>query len=137
MDRERIIADLNDILSLEYTAVLQYTYEEFVLKGIERQQFAPMFRAEATESLGHAQMVGAKIVSLGGTPTTEVGPIDTSTELGAILENNLRLESKAVELYTRALNHVGEDDIALRVMLENQIEVEKGSVEELQKLLAK
>ncbi len=137
MDREQIIADLNEILSLEYTAVLQYTYEEFVLKGIERQQFAPMFRSEATESLGHAQLVGAKIVSLGGTPTTEVGPIDTSTELRAILENNLKLETKAVDLYSRALEHAGEDDVALRVMLENQVEVEKHSVEELQKLLAK
>jgi bacterioferritin len=137
MDREQVIADLNEILTLEYTAVLQYTYEEFVLKGLERQQFAPLFRSEATESLGHAQTVGAKIVALGGTPTTEVGHIDTSTELEAILENNLKLESRAVELYTQALHHVGDDDIALRVMLENQIEVEKSSVEELQKLLAK
>ena len=137
MNKEQVIADLNEILTLEYTAVLQYTYEEFVLKGLERQQFAPMFRSEATESLGHAQLVGAKIVALGGTPTTEVGSIDTSTELRAILENNLKLESKAVELYTRALGHVGEDDVALRVMLENQIEVEKHSVEELNRLLAK
>lgn len=136
MNREQVIADLNEILSLEYTAVLQYTYEEFVLKGLERQQFAPMFRAEATESLGHAQMVGAKIVALGGEPTTEIGPVDRSTELRAILENNLRLETRAAELYTRALQHVGDDDVALRVMLENQVEIERGSVEELQKLLA-
>lgn len=137
MNKEVVIADLNEILTLEYTAVLQYTYEEFVLKGLERQQFAPMFRGEATESLGHAQMVGAKIVALGGIPTTEVLPIDTSTELRAILENNLKLESKAVELYTKALHNAGDDDVALRVMLENQIEVETASVEELRLLLAK
>lgn len=135
MDREQIIADLNEILSLEYTAVLQYTYEEFVLKGIERQQFAPMFRAEATESLGHAQMVGAKVVALGGMPTTAIGEIDTSTDLRAILAHNLELETKAADLYTRALEHVGDDDIALRVMLENQVEIERSSVEELKKLL--
>jgi bacterioferritin len=135
MDKAQVIADLNEILSLEFTAVLQYTYEEFVLKGIERQQFAPMFRAEATESLGHAQMVGAKVVALGGIPTTVVGTIDTSSELRAILENNLKLETRAAELYTRALRNVGEDDIALRVMLENQVEIERGSVEELRKLL--
>ena len=135
MNKEQVIADLNEILSLEYTAVLQYTYEEFVLKGIERQQFAPMFRAEATESLGHAQMVGAKVVALGGAPTTAVGPIDTSTELRAILESNLKLETRAAEMYSRALQHVGDADIALRVMLENQVEIERRSVEELQKLL--
>jgi bacterioferritin (cytochrome b1) len=64
-----------------------------------------------------------------------VGPIDTSTELRAILENNLKLETRAAEMYSRALEHVGDDDIALRVMLENQVEIERGSVEELQKLL--
>jgi bacterioferritin len=96
-----------------------------------------MFRAEATESLGHAQMVGAKVVALGGVPTTTVGSIDTSSELRAILEHNLKLETRAAEPYTRPLRNVGEDDIALPVMLENQAEIERGSVEELRKLLGR
>ncbi len=135
MNRKQVIADLNEILSLEYTAVLQYTYESFVLTGLERPRFLPMFRAEATESLAHAQMVGEKIVALGGVPTNEVGPIETATDLRVMLENNLRLERSAVDAYSRALDHA-QDDVALRVMLENQVQVEKNSVEELERILA-
>jgi bacterioferritin len=134
MDREQIVADLNEILSLEYTAVLQYTYESFVLKGMDRPRFLQMFRGEAAESLTHAQMVGDKIVALGGNPTAEVGRINTTTELHAMLKHNLSLERMAVELYSRALDHA-QDDVALRVMLENQVQVEKTSVEELERIL--
>lgn len=135
MNKEQVIADLNELLTLEYTAVMQYTYEGLVLSGLERPRFLAMFQGEADESLMHARMVGEKIVALGGIPTTEVGPIDTSTDLMTMLRNNLRLESKAVELYSQALEHA-QDDIALRVMLENQVQVEKASVEELQRILA-
>lgn len=135
MDKEQVIADLNELLTLEYTAVLQYTYEGFVIAGLDRPRFVAMFQGEANESLMHARMVGEKIVALGGIPTTEIGAIDTTTDLMTMLRNNLALESKAVELYSRALEHA-QDDIALRVMLENQVQIEKASVEELQRILA-
>jgi bacterioferritin len=135
MNKEQVIADLNELLSLEYTAVLQYTYESFVVSGLERPRFLQMFRAEAAESLAHAQLLGDKIVALGGTPTTEVGPINQATDLRAILEHNLQLERTAADLYTRALEHA-QDDVALRVMLENQVQIERASVEELERILA-
>lgn len=135
MDREQIIADLNEILTLEYTAVLQYTYESLVLTGMERPQFLPMFQAEAQESLAHAQLVGNKIVALGGVPTTDVGPVNPATELRAILEYNLGMERRAAQLYITALEHAGEADVSLRVMLENQVQAERESVEELERIL--
>ena len=134
MDVNQVIDDLNEILKLEYTAVLQYTYEGFVISGLDRPRFAAMFAGEATESLTHAQMVGAKIVALGGTPTTATMPIKTTRDLREMLTNNLAMERMAVELYTNALEHAS-DDVALRSMLENQVSIEKGSVEELERIL--
>lgn len=135
VDKAQVIADLNEILSLELTAVLQYTYETMVVKGLERPRFVAMFQAEAAESLAHAQMVGAKIVALGGVPTTEVGRVTPDTALDGILRTNLAMERRAVELYTRALEHA-QDDVAMRTMLENQVQIEKASVEELERILA-
>jgi bacterioferritin len=135
LDRERVIEDLNEILSLEYTAVLQYTYESMVIRGLDRPRFVAMFQGEATESLMHASLVGAKIVALGGTPTTAVGTINPTTDLRGMLEHNLSVERAAVELYSRALQHAA-DDVALRTLLENQVQVEKNSVEELERILA-
>ncbi len=134
LDKEQVIADLNEILTLEYTAVLQYTYESMVVKGLDSPRFIAMFQGEAAESLLHAQLVGTKIVALGGIPTTEAGAINPATGLRALLDFNLGMERKAVELYTRALDHAGED-IPLRNLLETQIATEKASVEALERLL--
>jgi bacterioferritin len=135
MNKEQVIAELNEALTLEYTAVLQYTYQTIVVNGLERQQLMSLFQGEATESMTHAKLVGDKIVALGGIPTSEVGAINTTTDTRRMLENDLAMETRAVELYTQILSHA-EDDIALRVMLENQIETETASVEELKRLLA-
>lgn len=134
MDREKMLVALNEILSLEYTAVLQYTYETLVVKGLDRPRFLAMFQAEAAESLAHAQLVGAKVVALGGTPTTAVGQINPEADLEKMLRNNLAMERRAAELYTRALDHAG-DDISLRTMLEGQVAAERSSVEELELIL--
>lgn len=134
MDNKQIIADLNEILTLEYTAVLQYTYQTFVVRGLERPRFVTMFQGEATESLAHAQLVGSKIVALGGVPTTTVGKLDATQDLMTMLKNDLGMERRAVELYTQALEHAG-DDISLRTLLEGQVAAEKSSVEEFELLL--
>jgi bacterioferritin len=135
MANEQIIADLNEILSLEYTAVLQYTYETFVVKGMDRPRFVTMFQGEAAESMAHANLVGQKIVALGGLPTTKVGEIQPITDLRKMLEANLAMERRAVQLYTNALEHAG-GDVSLRNLLEGQVAAEKSSVEELERILA-
>ena len=135
MNKEQVIAELNHILTLEYTSVLQYTHEGFLLAGITRPGFLQMFRREAIESLTHAQMIGEKIVALGGVPTTEIGEIAVASDLRTMLENNLKLERAAVAAYTRALA-AAQDDVPLRTMLEGQIAAEQASVEELERILA-
>jgi bacterioferritin len=94
-----------------------------------------LFQAEASESLGHAKLIGDKIVALGGIPTAEVHPINTTTDTRRMLENDLEMETRAANLYAQVLDHA-EDDTALRVMLENQVETETNSVEEFKRLLA-
>ena len=135
MNKEQMIAELNQILTLEYTAILQYTHETFLLSGTERPQYLQMFRGEATESLTHAQLIGEKIVALGGVPTTEIGEIAVASDLRTMLENNLKLEPAAVAAYTRA-PAAAQDDVPLRTMLEGQIAAEQASVEELERILA-
>lgn len=135
MNKEQVIAELNEILSLEYTAILQYTYQSIVINGLERTELLSFFQAEANESLTHAKLIGDKIVALGGIPTAEVHAVNTTTDTRAMLQNDLELESRAAKLYAQALSHA-QDDVALRVMLENQVQAETASVEEVSRLLA-
>jgi bacterioferritin (cytochrome b1) len=65
-------------------------------------------------------------------PTVEVGAtVRQSLDLAEMLRQDLALEREAMQAYLAA--HVlAEDDVALRTMLENQIEMEQRDIEELE-----
>ncbi|HWP29265.1 MAG TPA: ferritin-like domain-containing protein [Chloroflexota bacterium] len=135
MDRERVIAALNRNLALEYGAVIQYLQHSYLVRGTEREVFAPFFAKQADSSLGHAKKLGEKIVALGGVPTVEPAPVQQATTLQEMLEQDLARERESVRAYTETYELV-QDDVALRFLIEELIYDEQSDVEELEKLLA-
>ena len=134
-DHDELIAVLNEALSLEYTASVQYNQHSMLLTGRDKILFENLFSESARESLSHAKMWGDRIVYLGGVPRGEVGPIRQSSNVTELLEMDLEIEQRAVELYTRAHRVCKHEPT--RYMLENHILDEDKDVEELQKLLGK
>ena len=130
----KLIDKLNDILRHEWTGVAQYAQAGFVVTGLWREVYAQMFLENAKESFGHAQLVGDKIVALGGVPTIERNPVKQSNDLVEMLNFGLAFESAAVKLYTEALDLCGEDR-ALVVFLEDILKEEQEGVDEISKLL--
>jgi bacterioferritin len=135
MDRERVIAALNRNLALEYGAVIQYLQHSYLVRGTEREVFAPYFAKQAEDSLSHAKRLGEKIVALGGVPTVEPAPVQQATTLQEMLEQDLARERESVRAYTETYELV-QDDVALRFLIEELIYDEQSDVEELEKLLA-
>jgi bacterioferritin (cytochrome b1) len=80
-------------------------------------------------------MWGDRIVYLGGVPKAEIGSIRQSTDITEMLEMDLEVEKKAVEIYSHA--HKACKHEPTQYMLENHILDEDKDVEELQKLLGK
>jgi bacterioferritin len=136
MDNAKVIAKLNDILRHEWTGVAQYAQHSFMVQDLWREVFAKLFREGAEESFGHAQKIGDKIVALGGVPTVDRNEVRQSTDLHEMLRYALDFERTAVKLYAEALALVGDDDVPLRVLLEDIILEEQEGVDHLQKLLA-
>ena len=134
-EHDELISILNQAISLEYTATVQYNQHSMLLTGRDKILFEDFFKDSAKESLGHAKMWGDRIVYLGGVPRGEVGPIFQSTNLMEMLEKDLEIEKRAVELYTKA--HRACQHEPTRYMLENHILDEDKDVEELQKYLGK
>jgi bacterioferritin len=134
-DHDELIAVLNEALTLEYTAAVQYNQHSMLLTGRDRVLFEDLFNESAKESLGHAKMWGDRIVYLGGIPKGEVGRIQQSSNAMEMLEMDLEVERRAVEIYTRA-HRVCKHEPTL-YMLENHILDEDKDVEQLQKLLGK
>jgi bacterioferritin len=134
-EHDELIGVLNEALSLEYTAAVQYNQHSMLLTGRDRLLFEDLFKDSSRESLGHAKMWGDRIVYLGGVPRGEVGTIHQSTNVIEMLEMDVELERRAVEIYSRA--HKVCKHEPTRYMLENHILDEDKDVEELQKLLGK
>ena len=134
-EHDELIKILNEAISLEYTAAVQYTQHSMLVTGRDKLLFEDLFKDSAKESLGHAKMWGDRIVYLGGIPKPEVGAIRQSTDINELLQMDLDVEKKAVEIYTRA--HRACQHEPTRYMLENHILDEDKDVEELQKLLGK
>ena len=134
MNKDAIIDQLNEILKHEWTGVAQYSQASFIIEGPWREVYAEKFEDDAKESFKHAQLVGNKIVALGGVPVAQRNEIKQSRNLKEILEYSLAFESKAVEMYTKALE-LAEDHRTLVIFLEDILNEEQEGVDEYTKLL--
>ncbi|MEM9589056.1 MAG: ferritin-like domain-containing protein [Planctomycetota bacterium] len=134
MDKAAVIDQLNEILKHEWTGVAQYSQASFVIEGVWREVYAEKFEGDAKESFGHAKLIGDKIVALGGVPVATRNEIAQSRDLKEILEFSLAFESKAVEMYTKALE-LADSERSLVVFLEDILVHEQEGVDEYTKLL--
>lgn len=136
MDKQTVIDHLNEILKHEWTGVAQYSQAGFIVEGYWREVYAEKFLDDAKESFGHARLVGDKIVALGGVPAVTRNEVKQSRDLQEVLEFSLAFESKAVEMYGKAIE-MSESlgDRALVVFLEDILKDEQEGVDEYTKLL--
>jgi bacterioferritin len=134
MARADLIENLNRALSLELSGVIQYTQHSFLVTGIEREIYRSFFRDQAEEAQDHVEMIGDKIVALGGIPTVEPAMIRQSSELSEMLKQDLELERDAMAAYMSAWSSCDDNDMPTKFMLEEQIAEEQKHIEELEKL---
>ncbi|CDQ40705.1 MULTISPECIES: ferritin-like domain-containing protein [Virgibacillus] len=136
-DLQNLIDGLNEDLSNEYGAVIQYTYSASVVYGLYRSALKPFFEAEINDELGHALYLSEKIKSLGGTPTTKAAEIPQPTEVRELLQATLQSESATIERYEKRKRQA--EDLGyteLVVKLEDLITDETQHKEEIERLLA-
>ncbi len=135
MDTQKVIEALNRAVALEHTAVMQYKQHALLVRGLWRKEYEGFLSDQSENALEHAHKFGQKIVVLGGIPTVELGaPIRQSIDLEEMLNQDLDLERAALQAYMEA-HELAEDNLPLRVMLENQIEAEQEDIEGLEMYL--
>ena len=71
IDTEHVNPVLNEILRAELAGVVRYTHYSLVITGPNRLPLVDFMRAQAAESLLHAQQVGEILTGLGGHPTRD------------------------------------------------------------------
>lgn len=137
MKKKNVLEPLNKILMLELAGVVKYTHYAFMVHGPYRLGVVEWLRAQAQESLLHAEAAGEHITSLGEHPTLKIGDIlethKHSTE--DILNECLEHERSAIKAYYDLLNKIDGQSIMLEEYARTQIAAEEMHEAELRKML--
>lgn len=136
MDKETIIANLNEDLANELSAIIQYTTYAAKATGPYRPQLTQFFLAEVPDEQMHAQYLANKIVALGGEPTTVPTKVASASTNREMLEAVLAAEREATIGYTKRAKEAEEfGDKGLAVQLEDMVRDESGHAEEVERIL--
>jgi bacterioferritin len=131
-----LVEYLNVALSYELAGVIQYMQHSFMVTGEEREVYRTFFRGQANEAHLHAEILGDKIVALGGIPTVLPAVVRQSADLAEMLHQSLELEREAMAGYMKAWAACDEIDLPQKFWIEGQIADEQMHIEELEKMTA-
>ncbi len=128
---------LNSIMEFELAGVVRYTHYSLMVTGPNRIPIVEFFKAQASESLIHAQQVGEILTGLEGHPSQRIAPIEESYKHSVrdILEESLNHEKKALEMYKRLLDTVEGASVYLEEFARTQIGQEEMHNIEIKKML--
>ena len=136
MDKQTLINALNDDLSGELQAIIQYMTYSAKVTGPWRPQLVTFMQTEIQDELLHAQFLADKVVALGGDPTTSPRPVPVTDHPRDMLKAILEAEQQAGKDYTLRAKQADEfGDKGLAVQLEDMVRDETSHAEETAKLL--
>jgi bacterioferritin len=143
-DLDRVVYVLNQALATEITCVLRYKRHYFTAEGLNSKSAAEEFLEHAGQESDHADMIAARIQQLGGEPDFNPDTLtsrshseyDSSTELEAMIREDLVAERVAIAAYTEIVEWLGTGDPTTRRMLEEILAMEEEHAEDMLDLLA-
>ena len=128
---------LNEILKAELSGVVRYTHYSLVITGPNRLPLVDFMKAQAAESLIHAQQAGEILTGLGGHPDQGIAPIEESHDhaIDVILRESIGHERRSLDLYRQLLGLTESSSIYLEEYARGQIGQEELHMIEMNKLL--
>jgi bacterioferritin len=142
-DRETVIKVLNEALATEIVCVLRYKRHYFMASGIHAESVAAEFLQHANEEQGHADLIGQRIVQLGGAPNLNPDGLLSRSHaeyvegdsLLDMIKEDLVAERIAIDSYREIIQYLGNDDPTTRRMLEGILAMEEEHADDLVNLL--
>lgn len=137
MNVNELVELLNKALADEWLAYYQYWVGAKIAKGPMYNLVSAELNEHAGEELKHAEMLSKRILQLGGTPLLDPKEFSSKTNCGyeipepsvkTLLEQNIKGERCAIEVYTKILEKVKNADYItfnmIRKILEDEVEHE-------------
>jgi bacterioferritin len=137
IDREAVLKVLNKILEAELAGVVRYMHYSLMIYGHNRIPIVSWLRAQANESMTHAQEAGELITHFGGHPSLGIGTLLESHkhDVGDILRESLETEQSTLNLYYDLLKLVEGKSVLLDEYARKLIYAEEMHLDEVDKML--
>lgn len=137
LDHKKTIDLLNTIMEFELAGVVRYTHYSLMVTGPNRIPIVQFFKAQANESLLHAQQVGEILTGLDGHPSLRIAPMEETYQHSVkdILQESVNHEKKALSLYKELLETVKDASVYLEEFSRTMIGQEELHGLELKKML--
>ncbi len=142
-DTQTVVRLLNDALATEIVCVLRYRRHHFMARGIHSQAIASEFLTHSIEEQGHADLLAARIVQLGGepdfSPASLVGRSHAEyvagNTLADMVKENLVAERIAIDSYREFIAYLSDQDPTTRRMLETILAAEEDHADDMSDLM--
>lgn len=137
LDVKKTTSTLNALLEHELAGVVRYTHYTLMVSGPNRIPIVDFMKAQAQESLLHAQTVGELLTGLEGHPSLRIAQMEETHQHStrAVLTESLNHEMAAVRLYKDLLELVEDASIYLEDFARTMIGQEERHQLELKKML--
>ncbi|NEQ31703.1 MAG: bacterioferritin [Leptolyngbya sp. SIO4C5] len=137
LNTQSTIELLNQIMEFELAGVVRYTHYSLMVTGPNRIPIVDFFKAQASESLLHAQEAGEIITGLEGHPSQRIALIEETNRHAVtdLLQESLNHEQKALSMYKQLLGVVEDASIYLEEYVRTKIGQEEMHNLEIKKML--
>lgn len=145
LDVDKLIEMLNKAYADEWLAYYQYWIGAKVVKGAMRAEVEGELVEHANEELEHAEKLAERILQLGGTPLLKPEDWYKMTNCGydapenpdvkIILQQNIKGEQCAIEVYNKLLEFIGNNDPITYHLICEILEDEVEHEDDLEKIM--
>jgi len=143
LDRERVVAVLNEALATELVCTLRYQFHYFMATGIHSQAVKEEFKEHAREEQEHAERLAERIKQLGGKPQMNPDILTSlshseykeGSSLADMIREDLIAERIAIESYREMVRFFADHDPTSRILMEEILAKEEEHADELTDLL--
>ena len=127
---KKIITALNQDVSLELGAVIQYLWHHYMAEGMESPAIIELQEKVSRDEMKHLEAFAERVIALGGEPPTEIAPVKKGGDLKKMIRDDLAGERNAIQVYKGHIKLAAElGDTTTRLMLEEIVSQEEGHVD--------
>lgn len=127
---KEIIVALNQDVSLELGAIIQYLWHHYLAEGLESPAIIDLFEKVSRDEMKHLERFAERVVALGGEPPTQIAPVKKGGDLSKMIRDDLEGERSAIKVYKQHIKLAADlGDTTTRLMLEEIVSEEEAHVD--------